>query len=161
MSPEKQGAPGGAVQVPLSSLPGQWPRQKQVIAPVPPRLVTISTKETTTVHVLTLAMGPKSPGGQNAIFRSHITRCCLTDQHRLLSCCIRYMMLQATEACCSNCSAIGGRHLEALVSSSCCGVGLPRSLGRDWLLLQKLLSYLPAQHGAARNSWKCNKSEIR
>ena len=70
MSPEKQGAPGGAVQVPLSSLPGQWPRQKQVIAPVPPRLVTISTKEATTVHLLTLAMGPKSPGGENAIFSS-------------------------------------------------------------------------------------------
>ena len=69
MSPEKQGAPGGAVQVPLSSLPGQWPRQKQVIAPVPPRLVTISTKETTTVHVLTLAPA-MGPGGENAIFLS-------------------------------------------------------------------------------------------
>ena len=28
--PAKHGAPGGAVQVPLSLLSGQWPRQKQV-----------------------------------------------------------------------------------------------------------------------------------
>ena len=30
LSPEKQGAPGGATQVPLSLLSGQCPRQKQV-----------------------------------------------------------------------------------------------------------------------------------
>ena len=72
MLPEKQGAPGGAVQVPLSSLPGQWPRQKQVMAPVSPRFITISTKEATTVHALTLApaMSPKSTGGENAILSS-------------------------------------------------------------------------------------------
>ena len=29
--PAKHGAPGGAVQVPLSLLSGQWPRQKQVM----------------------------------------------------------------------------------------------------------------------------------
>ena len=72
MLPEKQGAPGGAVQVPLSSFPGQWPRQKQVIAPVPPRFITNITKEAITVHLFTLAppfMGPKITGiGQNAIF---------------------------------------------------------------------------------------------
>ena len=31
MLPEKQGAPGGAWQVPLRALLGQWPRQKQVM----------------------------------------------------------------------------------------------------------------------------------
>ena len=35
--PEKQGPPGGAVQVPFSWLSGQWPRQKQVMAPAPLR----------------------------------------------------------------------------------------------------------------------------
>ena len=32
--PEKQGAPGGAWQVPFRALLGQWPRQKQVIPSV-------------------------------------------------------------------------------------------------------------------------------
>ena len=66
--PEKQGAPGGAVHVPLSSLPGQWPRQKQVIPSTSLiRLIMVTAKEiiasSIVVQALTvvLALGSLDP----------------------------------------------------------------------------------------------------
>ena len=154
MLPEKQGAPGGAVQVPLSSLPGQWPRQKQVIAPVSPRFITISTKEAATVHALTLApaMSPKSTGGENAIFSSQ--GAASMAAHRLLSCCFSYMVLHAREACCFNCSATAGRAILKLLSAVGCG-GRCCCLGGTAAAAEA--SQLPAastphRHGAARKS---------
>ena len=65
--PEKQGAPGGAVHVPLSSLPGQWPRQKQVIPSAPlVRLIMVTAKENITrsivVQALTVVLALSSLG---------------------------------------------------------------------------------------------------
>ena len=65
--PEKQGAPGGAVHVPLSSLPGQWPRQKQVIPSAPlVRLIMVTTMENITrsivVQALTVVLALSSLG---------------------------------------------------------------------------------------------------
>ena len=67
MLPEKQGAPGGAVQVPLSSLPGQWPRQKQVIPSAPlVRLIMVTAKEiiasSIVVQALTVVLALSSLG---------------------------------------------------------------------------------------------------
>ena len=65
--PEKQGAPGGVVHVPLSSLPGQWPRQKQVIPSAPlVRLIMVTTMENITrsivVQALTVVLALSSLG---------------------------------------------------------------------------------------------------
>ena len=67
MSPEKQGAPGGAVQVPLSSLPGQWPRQKQVIPSAPlVKVIMVTAKENIAssfvVQALTVVLALSSLG---------------------------------------------------------------------------------------------------
>ena len=65
--PEKQGAPGGAVHVPLSSLPGQWPRQKQVIPSAPlVKVIMVTAKENIAssfvVQALTVVLALSSLG---------------------------------------------------------------------------------------------------